>query len=209
MLFEMKKFPLLWYFMATSMVAIVGVTVILAVLLVERAERRFIARSEAQGAIEIGHFGQSDGFIRNDFLTGVYVGIVTFNGQDPAVHFLKNIPHVRIVFGVAPQTTYLHDLVIEMSIGGTQACSGRKLVYDHVDVAVLGVVCVTAIVDDRGTGQARAAIKNATGFQCSPTRLNVGPVAGGYMIHIAVEATDIPVQIDELLGRNDLIIECR
>jgi hypothetical protein len=77
-----------------------------------------------------------------------------------------------------------------------------------MDVTILGVVGVTAIVDDRGTGQAGAAIENATGFQSSPTGLNVGPVARGHMIHIAVEATDIPVQIDELPGRNYLIIEC-
>ncbi len=51
----MRRFPLLWYFVATSLIAIVAVTVALSFLLNDRAERRFVKSSEDQGATEVGH----------------------------------------------------------------------------------------------------------------------------------------------------------
>ena len=51
----MKRFPLLWYFAAASLVAIAVVTIVLAIVLSREEQSEFIARSEEQGAIEIGH----------------------------------------------------------------------------------------------------------------------------------------------------------
>ena len=51
----MRRFPLLWYFVATSLIAIVAVTVVLSFFLNDRAERRFVKSSEDQGATEVGH----------------------------------------------------------------------------------------------------------------------------------------------------------
>ena len=51
----MKRFRLLWYFTAASLVAIAAVTVLLAIVLTRGEQNDFIGRSEAQGATEVGH----------------------------------------------------------------------------------------------------------------------------------------------------------
>ena len=54
-LIRSKRFPLLWYFVATSFIAIAAVSVALAFLLDTRDERRFIERAEEQSIDEADH----------------------------------------------------------------------------------------------------------------------------------------------------------
>jgi len=51
----MKRFPLLSYFSAASLVAIAAVTLLLAIVLTRGERSDFIGKSEAQGATEVGH----------------------------------------------------------------------------------------------------------------------------------------------------------
>ena len=51
----MKRFPLLRYYVIVSFVVITIGALVLALLLNNRAEDDFIARSEEQGSTEVGH----------------------------------------------------------------------------------------------------------------------------------------------------------
>ena len=57
-LFQADRFPLLWYFVLTSLIAIGATTVVLALILHNRATTRFIERSQEQGITEAGHILQ-------------------------------------------------------------------------------------------------------------------------------------------------------
>ena len=51
-LLRAERFPLLWYFVVTSLIAIGATTVVLALILHNRATTRFIERSQEQGTTE-------------------------------------------------------------------------------------------------------------------------------------------------------------
>lgn len=57
-LLRAERFPLLWYFVVTSLIAIGATTVVLALILHNRATTRFIERSQEQGTTEAGHILQ-------------------------------------------------------------------------------------------------------------------------------------------------------
>lgn len=54
----MKRFPLLWFFVTVGFIAVALVTVLVATLLNQRAEDRFLKRSESQGVSEVGYMRQ-------------------------------------------------------------------------------------------------------------------------------------------------------
>ena len=79
---------------------------------------------------------------------------------------------------------------------------GRVPVHLHVDVAVLSVVGVAPVVDDRGGGEAAAAVQNPAGLERHARGVLVRHMPVRHMVGVGVQPANPLVEVQELLGRD-------
>ena len=94
-------------------------------------------------------------------------------------------------------------MVVGAPVGPLQPVAQRERVVAHVHVAVVAVVAVGAVVDDRGLGEPAAAVGHPAALVDGAQRLGVGHRALGLEVAVAVEAADAGVEVEELLGGDD------
>ena len=109
---------------------------------------------------------------------------------------------VRLLLGEAPPAAHSHHMVVGVPVRPLQPCARGELVDDHMDVAPLAVVRVAPVVDHRGGGEAAPSAQDPPGVERPPRRPGVGPVPLGHMVQVRVESADLPVEREELPGRD-------
>src|SRR5690606_29747560 len=118
-------------------------------------------------------------------------------GQDsrqPLVH-LADV----VIFHVASARGGQHDMVVVVSVGIFQALAHGIAVDLVVDVAGDRVVIVIAQVDDGRGSQSAAAVGDAARLVGAPDRVEVTHGAGRGRLQVPVHATNVFVQVEELV----------
>ncbi len=125
-------------------------------------------------------------------------GVAQHRGQ-PAVHLVEVV--------VADGAGSDNDLVVRMPVGRDQPRAHRVAVDLVVDVAVDAIVEVVALIDDRRGGQPAAGRGDASRLVGARDRVEIAGRALRGLLEVDVDAADLLVQVDELVGRDHAVVQ--
>ena len=173
---------------------------------------RLLFRDELRvGRARIATLDQIRRLVANDFLVLGNVGIIGLNVRDPLIH-LSERGLQQWAGGIVEPVAHVldhHYLVVGVSVGFLQTLAHRERVVAQMDITDRIVVRVRAIVDDRHIAKSPTAIRQSSTAIRGANRRCIAHAPRDAEISVKIIATDLLVQIEELVHRNRSGFQCR